>query len=92
MVEVPDDRLFSTEDVEKIAERAAQKAVHDTLLMLGINTKNAKEVMEFKETLIYSNDLRKRAQGTVKIAFTAFVTAAVTLAVTWLSNNWWRGS
>jgi hypothetical protein len=71
--------------VQSVAEEAADKAVRETFLLLGVDVSNPESVSEFRDDLRFGRTLRKRSEQGIdaffKIVFLTIAGSIVTAFV-----------
>lgn len=67
-------------DVERIAKVAAQAAVHDTLVALGIDPDKP---VEFQRRMAFLENLQNTSTAMIRHAFLA-ITGMIAAGITWL--------
>lgn len=71
-------------EIDEIAEAAAEKAVKSTLLSLGINISDPKEVMEAQLDFQHLRAWRESTQAVKRKALVTSVGILITGAIGWL--------
>ena len=72
---------MATPSTKTVAEEAAEKAVRETFLLLGVNVDDHASVESFREDMSFSRGMRKRAEQGVdvffKLIFASIATAVI---------------
>lgn len=71
---------FSQAEIQEIADRAADKAVHQLFRALGVNIQDQNDLNDLRADLIYSRRLRRLTEGTASKAWMV-IAALVTVGV-----------
>ena len=54
---------MTDEEIKTLAQTAADKAVHQTFRMFGVDTNDQDSVNEFRHDLIWTREMRKTIKG-----------------------------
>ena len=71
---------FSRDEIQEIADRAADKAVSQLFRALGVNIQDQADLNDLRADLIYSRRLRRLTEGTTSKAWMVLA-ALVTVGV-----------
>ena len=71
---------MASPSTKSVAEEAAEKAVRETFLLLGVDVDDHESIESFREDISFSRGMRKRAEQGVDVFF-KLVFASVATAI-----------
>lgn len=80
---------MTNEDVEAIAEKAAQKAVQDTLLLMGVSISDASSIIKMQQDFKHLRESREGREEFVKKGKNVVVGVFITTCLALLIKGFW---
>lgn len=77
-------------ELEKIAEDAAEKALHKLFLTFGVNTSDPDAVVDFQDDLRHVRKWRRSTEAAQAHALKTIIGVLLTGALGWVGLMFWR--